>query len=87
MTGLERQVPVALSDLQNRRLLMLITDAGFLELFDYIPGSPEVSVEALFEDAVEVAGIRYASKAWLLKMKRAAGRPKDISDIEGLERA
>ncbi|MCX7007676.1 MAG: hypothetical protein NTY53_10595 [Kiritimatiellaeota bacterium] len=84
-TGNERQLPVTQAYLQSQHLMMLLTDAGFLDIFDYIPGSPEASVEQFIADGLEVAGIRYASREWLLRMKRAAGRPQDLLDIENLQ--
>ena len=83
-TGLERQVPVSLPFVQRQRLMLLLTDAGFLDLFDYIPGSPAESVAQFLADSIEVAGVRYASRDWLLRMKRAAGRPQDLLDLEHL---
>jgi hypothetical protein len=84
-TGSERQIPVTPAFLQSQHLMMLLTDAGFLDIFDYIPGSPEASVEQFIAEGLEVAGIRYASRAWLLRMKRAAGRPQDLLDLENLQ--
>ena len=69
---------------RSRHLMMLVTDHGFLDVFDYVPGEPGASVPALFGEAVEHDGTRYASLPWLLRMKRAAGRPKDLSDLEHL---
>ena len=84
-TGIERQIPVSLSYLKALRMMMLLTDEGFLDIFDYVPGCPEEPVEQLISDAISVSGINYASKPWLLRMKRAAGRPKDLLDIENLD--
>ncbi len=84
-TGSEYQLPVTPAFLASQHLMMLLTDAGFLDIFDYIPGSPEASVEKFIADGLEVAGIRYASREWLLRMKRAAGRPQDLLDLEHLQ--
>lgn len=83
-TGFERQVPVSPAFVQSRRLMMFVTAAGFLDIFDYIPGCLDQSVEQFFADSIQIAGIRYASREWLLRMKRAAGRPQDLLDIENL---
>lgn len=84
-TGIERQVPVSASYIQGQHLMMMITDCGFLDVFDYVPGCDGASVAELMADALEVDGIRYASKSWVLRMKKAAGRTKDQLDIENLE--
>lgn len=82
--GWEIQVPVNLSYVQGTRLMMLLTDEGFLDVFDYVPGLA-VQVHELIENSIEVRGVRFVSKQHLLGMKRAAGRFKDLQDIEQLE--
>ena len=61
----------------------LITDAGGVDLFNEVPGG--APYEELRERAllVEVEGlpIRVAGLDDLLRMKRFAGRPRDIEDI------
>jgi hypothetical protein len=64
--------------------MMLCTTAGFLDLFDHVPGHPSVPVSAVWEAAVELDGIRFASLEWLRRLKRASGRPKDLLDLENL---
>lgn len=83
-TGIERVHPVDLHYVQSRSLMMLITDAGFLDVFDYVPGLPEQDLDPLFEDAMEIEGVQYVSLAWLRKMKQAAGRIRDQLDLEEL---
>lgn len=83
-TGLEKTVPVSPAYIQATHLMMLVTDYGFLDLFDYLPGCPDGSVQELFDQAVVSQEMRYASRDWLLRMKRAAGRPQDQSDLENL---
>ncbi len=83
-TGLERLVPVSLSYLQSSHLMMLWTDRGYLDIYDYIPGFPEKEVGQLFESAELLHGIRFVSLHWLRRMKQAAGRPKDLADLEQL---
>ena len=41
-------------------------------------------VVTVWETAVELDGIRFASLEWLRKLKQAAGRPKDLLDLENL---
>ncbi len=66
--------------------MMLVTDFGFLDIFDYVPGLPELRVERLFESSLEHGGHRYVSLPWLRAMKAAANRPKDRTDLENLPR-
>jgi hypothetical protein len=86
-TGIERTHPVTASFIRSERLMMLCTTAGFLDLFDYVPGYPTAAVATVWETAVQLDGIRFASLDWLRKLKRAAGRPKDLLDLENLPAA
>ncbi len=83
-TGVERQCPVTETYIRNTHLMMLITDAGFLDIFDYVPALPGESVDALFESSEMVRGIRFPSLHWIRRMKEASGRSKDHMDIENL---
>lgn len=83
-TGIERTIPVSLGYIRASRLMMLVTDFGFLDIFDYIPGYPAEDVEQLFASAAESQGRRFASLSWLRKMKLATGRAKDQLDLENL---
>lgn len=83
-TGIEKLVPVTAAYINVEHLMMLWTDYGFVDLFDYIPGHPREDVQTLFDTAVTAAGVRYASLEWLKKMKQAAGRPKDLEDLRNL---
>lgn len=83
-TGLERLVPVTKAFINCEHLMMLWTDYGFIDLFDYIPGFPQDDVRSLLDSATSVNGIPYASLEWLKKMKRAAGRPQDLKDLQNL---
>ena len=86
-TGIERALPVNASFVAANRLMMLwVPDLGFLDLFDYVPGEPGSDVAELFRTSVEAEGYRYASLAWLRRMKRQAGRSKDLQDLEELDR-
>ena len=75
-TALERTVPVTREYIHANRLMMLVTDSGFLDIFDYIPGCPD--------EAVEADGKTFASLDWLRRMKQASGRPKDAIDLQNL---
>jgi hypothetical protein len=83
-TGIERTQPVTQGFVRAERLMMLCTTGGFLDLFDHVPGLSDVPAATLFERAIVVGGVRYASLGWLRKMKHAAGRPKDLLDLENL---
>jgi hypothetical protein len=83
-TGIERAFPVSLPYIRGSRLMLLVTDFGFLDIFDYIPGFPDVPVEQLFDTAVFHGRHRYASLRWLRAMKAAANRPQDRIDLENL---
>lgn len=83
-TGLERLVPVSPSYLRTQHLMMLWTDLGFLDIYDFIPGFPDTPVQELFADAVSLGELRFVSLAWLRKLKLAASRHKDLDDLEHL---
>jgi hypothetical protein len=53
-TGLERLVPVSPSYVRGEHLMMLTTDLGFLDLYDYIPGFPDMPVADVFSDSIEL---------------------------------
>lgn len=84
VTALERLVPVSPSYVRSQRLMMLTTDLGFLDLYDYVPGFPETPVTEVFSDSVELDDLRFVSLRWLRKLKQAAGRHKDLDDLEHL---
>ena len=83
-SGLERTVAVSAEYIRATRMMMLITDFGFLDIFDYIPGFPNERVDELFNTAEECDGRKFASLGWLSKMKTAARRPKDQLDLDNL---
>ena len=64
--------------------MMLCRDAGFLDLFDYVPGYPEQAMTALFKSCREADGLRFVSLEWLRRLNTASGRPKDLFDLENL---
>ena len=44
LTGLERLIPITAEYLRTQHLMMLATDLGFLDIYDYIPGFPKTPV-------------------------------------------
>ena len=85
-TGIEKTQPVTLSFINANHLMMLCTDEGFLDVFDYIPGFPDISVEELFSSSELLDGFSFVSLDWLIKMKKNAERPKDLEDLRNLMR-
>lgn len=83
-TGLERLVPVSPSYVGGQHLMMLATDLGFLDLYDYIPGFPDTPVAEVFADSIELNNLRFVSLRWLRTLKLLAGRHKDLDDLEHL---
>lgn len=83
-TRIERTHPVTAAFVRTQNLMMLRTTAGFLDLFDYVPGLPDVPVAEVLASAIEVHDVRFVSLEWLRRMKQAAGRPKDLLDLENL---
>jgi hypothetical protein len=86
-TNLERLIPVSKAYVRNSRLMMLCTRLGYLDIFDYVPGIEEQDVRDLINSAVKsAAGVPHVSLEWLLKIKKSAGRAKDLEDAEILTR-
>lgn len=83
-TGQERLVPVSLPYVRSKHLMMLTTDLGFLDLYDYIPGFPATPVADVFSDSIKLDDLPFVSLHWLRKLKQAAGRHKDLDDLEHL---
>ena len=65
-------------------VMMLTTDLGFLDLYDYIPSFPDVPVAEVFVDSIELDNLRFVSLSWLRKMNQAPGRHEDLDDLEHL---
>lgn len=86
-TGIERQVPISASYLAANHLMMLSTDAGFLDLYDFIPGFPDVPPSELFADSVPMGALRFVSLRWLRRLKERAARHRDLDDLENLPTA
>jgi predicted nucleotidyltransferase len=73
--------------LARTRLLTLDTDDGSLDLLADPPGAPPYRTLRERADLVDLDGVVVAVAALddLLAMKRAAGRPQDLVDIDALE--
>jgi len=67
----------------------LITRLGRLDVMQWVPGIPgELAFEHLMRTAVDTAlsgrRVRVCSREDLITMKRAAGRPQDLLDLQEL---
>jgi predicted nucleotidyltransferase len=89
LRGVPEDVPFVPDDrtLARTRLLTLDTDDGGLDLLADPPGAPPYENMRARADRVDFDGIVIAVAALddLLAMKRAAGRPQDLADVEALE--
>ena len=83
-TGLERLIPITASYVLSEHLMMLCTDLGFLDIYDYIPGFSDTPVQEILADSVVLGELRFVSLRWLRKLKAQAGRHKDLDDLEHL---
>ncbi len=75
--------------LRHTRILTLTTADGGLDLLVEPDGSPGYAALRRRADEVDLGGfgVRVASIDDLIAMKRAAGRPQDVVDLESLELA
>lgn len=73
--------------LRQTQILTLTTIDGELDLLVDPPGAPPYADLRARADVIDVGEhrVRVAAVADLLAMKRAAGRPQDLIDIEALE--
>ncbi|KAA1260351.1 hypothetical protein LF1_28910 [Rubripirellula obstinata] len=83
-TGIEKIHSVTADYIRKSRLMMLGTDLGFLDLFDFIPSLPDEPTDNFFATAIERNGRPFASLGWIRRMKSAANRPIDRIDLENL---
>jgi hypothetical protein len=89
LRGVVEDVPFVPDDrtLARTRLLTLDTDDGSLDLLADPPGAPPYATLRERADRVDLEGVVVAVAALddLLAMKRAAGRPQDLIDVDALE--
>jgi hypothetical protein len=81
--------PLDPSQLAEGGNFVLITRLGRLDVMKWVPGIPgETAFEHLARNAVDTAlsghRVRVCSREDLITMKRAAGRPQDMVDLEEL---
>ncbi|MGN6371714.1 MAG: nucleotidyl transferase AbiEii/AbiGii toxin family protein [Solirubrobacteraceae bacterium] len=81
-------VPDARS-LRRTQILCLTTPKGNIDLLARPDGSPDYETLRQRAETMNLAGsqVRIASIQDLIEMKRAAGRPQDLVDVESLEAA
>jgi hypothetical protein len=83
-TRLERLVPVTAPYIRSEHLMMLCTDLGFLDIYDFIPGFPDTPVQEVLAGSAVLGAMHFVSLPWLRKLKAHAGRHKDLDDLEHL---
>jgi hypothetical protein len=81
--------PLDPDDLREGGNFVLATRLGRLDIMQWVPGVPgDWAFEHLARSAVETSlgtrKVRVCSKEDLITMKRAAGRPQDLVDLEEL---
>jgi predicted nucleotidyltransferase len=91
LRGIEENVPFVPDGrtLSHTQILCLTTSVGDIDLLVEPEGAPPYEALRRRADIMELAGqsIRVASIEDMLAMKRAAGRPIDLTDVEALEAA
>jgi predicted nucleotidyltransferase len=89
LRGIEEPVPFAADarTLSQTQILCLTTPVGDLDLLVDPDGAPDYETLREHASVMELSGrtVRIASIEDMLSMKRAAGRPQDLADIESLE--
>jgi nucleotidyltransferase AbiEii toxin of type IV toxin-antitoxin system len=89
LRGIDEDVPFVADarTLRQVQILTLTTDEGDLDLLVDPPGAPPYAQLRRDAEVMDVGptSIRVASIEHLAAMKRAAGRPQDLADIEALE--
>lgn len=75
------------ASLRNVQLLTLTTNAGWIDVHRTVEGAPPYAKLRGAAERMDVGGfsILVASVEHMLAMKREAGRPQDLMDIESLE--
>jgi hypothetical protein len=89
LRGIDEDVPFVADAraLRQTQILALTTDHGDIDLLVDPSGAPPYVQLRADADLLHVAGIevRVASIEHLTAMKRSAGRPQDLIDIEALQ--
>lgn len=89
LRGIEEDIPFVADAraLRQMQILTLTTDHGDIDLLVDPSGAPPYAELRADADRVDLGGIevRVASIEHLTAMKRAAGRPQDLADIEALQ--
>lgn len=89
LKGVDEEVPFVADARMLRRveLLTLVTTLGELDVLSRPPGAPAYEALRRNADRYDLDGINVsvASIDDLIAMKQAAGRPKDLLDIEELQ--
>lgn len=89
LRGIDEDLPFApdVRTLRQTQILCLDTRLGGLDLLVNPAGAPPYPELRARADVMEIVGVqvRVASIPDLLAMKREAGRPQDLVDIESLE--
>ena len=83
-TGLEKTQAITLQFVQSNSLMMLGSQLGYIDLFDFLPGFELATLPDFFDTAVVADGRKYVSLEWLKRLKLAANRPIDRIDLENL---
>ena len=83
-TGLEKIEPITLAYVKANALMMLGSRVGFVDIFDFLPGLSQAELDDFFASTVASHGRRFASLAWLRRLKEASNRPQDRIDLEKL---
>ena len=83
-TGLERAADISLEYIKSKHVMLLETDLGYLDIFDYLPGAPDKPLGEIFESLILVKGIPFVNLFWLRFLKECSGRPKDQDDLANL---
>jgi hypothetical protein len=87
--GIEPGLPFIMDDktLSSTPILTLVTDQGFLDVFDEVPGLGRYGRALASSIEIEAGDVafRVLDLPALIRSKRAAGRPRDLDQIPELE--
>ena len=87
--GVERGLPFIMDErtLQNAPILTLTTKEGDIDVMDRIAGVGPYAAVREHSEKVSALGVnfRVLDLPWLIKAKRAAGRPRDFDHLPELE--